>query len=123
MRWCVYVFMRGYTDMSMCSYANVSLRICADMSMCYYVYVSMCVYTDMLMRYCVYMSMRCCVYVFMCEYADVSIRLCALQNYFSHQQPPNFTAFYHRNTPKICHSFISFLSLPKGFPLANSSER
>ena len=102
-------------DAPMCHCVYVSVCICADMSMCYYVYVSMCVCADM--------SMRCCVYVFMCEYADVSIRLCALQNYFSHQQPPNFTAFYHRNTPKICHSFISFLSLPKGFPLANSSER
>lgn len=89
------------------------IRQCVIVHVCLCVNVCICLCADM--------SMHCCVNMLMCEYVNVLMRLCVLQNYFCRPRSPNFTAFPIGNTSKICHSFISFLSLPKGFLPADSS--
>ena len=78
---------------------------------CVYVYLCMCVFAFQCLRFNV------CV----CLHMYVLMRMRVLQNYFRSFDQPNFTAFPIGNTSKICHSFISFLSLPKGFLPADSS--
>lgn len=89
-----------------CLRANVHKLVCVRM------FVFMCIYVCACLRF----------NVFVCLHIYVLMRMRVLQNYFRSFDQPNFTAFPIGNTSKICHSFISFLSLPKGFLWADSSD-
>lgn len=126
-QWFTKIFQLSH--MRKCVSVWIRMRVCVRMYIHSYVFACLCLcvfmYVPVNVRAClrVYVHKRLRADVFVCLYVYVFMCTRVLQNYFCSLYLPNFTAFSLRNTPKICHSFISFLSLPKGFPLADSSER